>query len=220
MSFYTIDPYYNIQFYNECKEALKNNKVEFTEFINIKAPYNWYFKLDQTPLMVNYDTSTDAENRWMVSIVKPLRPNEEYLLLRREGDSGTKGLLKFVENDALTAARTAKYAVFFTIKNREEGEQITADYPGKIWFLGKYYNNKYKVCLATHPIVKSFLDQGQILLEKSSEHNEPGRFEADLNYKIFRGNDELIKFTETPYFLKGKYVRPLIQGDLTSKFKL
>lgn len=220
MEFYTIDPYYSIQFYNECKEALKNNNVAYKEFINIKPPFNWYFQLDKSPIMVNYDQSTDAENRWMVNTVKPVRPSEEYLLLRRDNDNGPKALLKFVENEPLKAARQSEYAIFFTIKNREEGERLTKDFPGKVWFMGKYYNNKFKVCLAVHPVVKGFLNPSQILLEKTQEHNEPGKFEADLNFRIFRGNDTLIKFTETPYFFGGKYVRPKIQNDDAAKFTL
>lgn len=220
MSFYTVDPYYNIQFYNECKEALKNNKVEFEEFINIKAPYNWYFKMDRSPIMVNYDESTDAENRWMINIVKPLRPNEEYLLIRRDNDNGPKALLKFVENEPLRQARLSDYAVFFTVKNKEEVEKLTSDYPGKVWYFGKYYNNKYRVCLATHRTVRGFLDENQILLEKTQDLSDPGRFEAELNFKVFRGNDVLLKFTETPYFEDGKYNKPKIRGDYTSKFNL
>lgn len=220
MSFYTVDPYYNIQFYNECKEALKNNKVEFEEFINIKAPYNWYFKMDRSPIMVNYDEATDAEMRWMINVVKPLRPNEEYLLIRRDNDNGAKALLKFVENEPLRQARLSDYAVFFTVKNKEEVEKLTSDYPGKVWYFGKYYNNKYRVCLATHRTVRGFLDENQILLEKTQDLSDPGRFESELNFKVFRGNDVLLKFTETPYFEDGKYNKPKIRGDYTSKFNL
>jgi hypothetical protein len=218
--FITIDPYYTNQFYNECKEALKNNEVPYQEFINIKTPYNWYFKLDQKPLMVNYDEAADSELRWMVNTVKPLRPNEEYLLIRRENDKGGKSLLKFVENEALRTARESDYAVFFNIKNREQGEALTKDFPGRVYFMGKYYDNKYKVCLAVHPVVKGFLDPGQILLEKTQQMQEPGRFEAELNWRVFRQNDYLIKFTETPYFENGKYVRPKIIGEHSSKFTL
>lgn len=218
--FITIDPYYSTQFYNECKEALKNNQVPYKEFVNIKAPYNWYFQVDQKPIMVNYDVATDSESKWMVNTVQPLRPNEEYLLLRRDNDIGAKAILRFVENEPLKQARTSNYAVFFTIKNRQEGEQLTKDYPGKVWFMGKYYNNKYRVCLAVHPVVKGFLDPGQILLEKTQDMQEPGRFEAELNWRVFRQNDYLIKFTETPYFENGKFVRPKIQGELSSKFTL
>lgn len=216
----TIDPYYNTQFYNECKEALKNNDVPFEEFINIKPPFNWYFKVDQKPILVNYDLATDAETRWMVNTVKPLRPNEEYLLLRRDNDKGPKALLKFVENEPLRLARESDYAVFFTVKNKEDVERLTKDYPGKVWYFGKYYNNKYRICLATHRTVKGFLNENQILLEKTQELSDPGRFESELNFKVFRGNDVLLKFTETPYFENGIYNKPKIRGDYTSKFNL
>ena len=218
--FYTLDPYYDNQFYNEAKTALTNNDVPFSVFINVKTPYDWYFKLDSKPLMVNYDTASKSEQRWLVSIVQPLRPNEEYLLLRRNNDNGPKALLKFVENTALKEARTSDSAFFFTVKNREEVETLSKEVPGKIWYFGKYYNNKYRVCLGTRGILKGFLDPDQILLERTKDLAEPGRFEAELNWKVFRGNDYLVKFTEMPYFENGKYQRPKIRGDLSSKFML
>jgi len=220
MGFYTIDPYYDNQFYNECKESLKNNRVDFQEYINIKTPFEWYFKLDKEPVIVNYDKVSGSSSRWMVNIIKPLRPNEEYILLRRDNDKGAKALLKFIENIPLRKARKSDYAVFFTVKNREELELITKDYPGRIWFMGKYYNNKYRICLGTHKLIKNFLDTKDILLEKTQDLNEPGRFEAELNWRVFRGQDYLIKFTETPYFEKSKYFRPRIIGDYSSKFNL
>lgn len=221
MPFYTIDPYYSTKFYNECREALKNNSVEFKEYISIKPPYNWYFSIDKEPVIVNYDeASTSADTKYLVNKVNALRPNEEYLLVRRENDDGPKSLLKFVENEPLKEARTSDYAVFFTIKNRQQGEQLSRDYPGKVWFMGKYYDNKFKLCLATHRIVKGFLDPGQILLERTADLSEPGRFEAELNWKVFRQNDFLVKFTETPYFENGKFIRQKIQGEYTQKFTI
>lgn len=218
--FITIDPYYETRFYNECKEALRNNGVEFKEFISVKPPYDWYFQLDQKPIMVNYDEATDSEMRWMVNAVQPLRPNEAYLLLRRDNDNGPKALLKFVENEPMKIARTSDYAVFFTIRNREEAEKLTKDYPGKVWYFGKYYNNKYRVCLATNRTIRGFLDDKQILLERNKELSEPGRFEAELNFKVFRGNDMLVKFTETPFFEDGKYNPVKIKGELSNKFTI
>ena len=179
--FITVDPYYSNQFYNECKESLKNNGIKFQEFINIKTPYDWYFQIDKEPIMVNYDKATDSESRWMIQKVIPLRPNEEYLLLRRDNDEGRKALLKFIENEPLKLARESDYAVFFTVKNREEAENLTKDFPGKIWYFGKYYNNKYRVFLATHRSIRGFLNDDQVLLERNKELSEPGRFESELN---------------------------------------
>ena len=74
----TIDTYYDINFYNQCKQALKNNNVKFTEFVNIKPPYNWVFEVEEKPIMINYDIVTSK--KFLIPLVKPLRPNEQYLL--------------------------------------------------------------------------------------------------------------------------------------------
>jgi hypothetical protein len=220
MAFLTVDPYYPTNFYNESKEALKNNSIEFQEFIVTKQPYHWYFQLDQKPIMVNYDVASNSDLRWLVTTVNPLKPSDEYLLLRRENDSGKKALLKFVENTPMKEARESDHSIFFTIKNREEGIQLSKDYFGKIWYMGKYYNNRFRVCLGTHETLKGFLKPSQILLEKTSDMKGPGRFESELNWKIFRGVDYLTKFTETPYFENGTYNRPSIKPDNTKKFTI
>lgn len=218
--FITIDPYYSNQFYNECLEALKNNSVEFTEFVNIKPPYSWYLDLEKEPIMVNYDIATGSERRWMVNKVHALRENEEYIFQRRENDKGATALLKFIENEPMKEARTKGYGVFFTVKNREELESLSKEFPGKIWFLGKYYKNKFRVCLCTNKMIRNYLNPEQILLENNGEFNEPGRFEAELNWKVFRGFDMLLKFTETPYFQNGKYHRVQIKPEVSSKYQL
>lgn len=209
----TIDPYYGTQFYNECKEALKNNQIEYSELIYTKPPYDWYFKLSQSPIMVNFDKLSEKDSRWLVSKVKALTPTDEYKLLRRDNDKGQQALLKFIENEPMTEARTSNFAIFFAIKNREDGERLSKEFPDKIWYFGKYYSNKFKVCLSTNAYIKNFLDPGQILLEKTKEHAESGRFESELNFKVFRGNDVLVKYTQTPYFENGKYILPNIKGE-------
>jgi hypothetical protein len=218
--FITIDPYYDTQFYNQAKESLKNNGVQFDEYINIKAPYDWYLDIDQKPIMVDYDEATSSEMRWMVSAVKPLRANDAYLLMRRDNDNGPKALLKFVENEPLRKARLADYACFFTVKNREEAEDISRDYPGTIWYLGKYYNNRFRVCLAVNSMIKNLINKEQILIEKTKELSEPGRLEAELNFKVFREKDRLIKYMETPTFEKGIFKPVKIIGDKSNKFKI
>lgn len=220
MPYITIDPYYDTSFFNECKQALLNNDVNFKVHVSVKAPYDWYFEVDNTPIMVNYDVASKSESRWLVSTVTPLKPNEEYLLLRRENDNGKNALAKFIENTPLKEARKSDYAVFFTVKNREELETLSEEYHGKIWYFGKYYSNKYRVCLGTHETIKGYLNPKQILLEKESDMNDPGRFESELNFKVFRGNDYLVKFSSTPYFQNGKYIRPKIKGDTSGKFLL
>ncbi|MCK5537576.1 MAG: hypothetical protein KAI79_12170 [Bacteroidales bacterium] len=202
----TIDDYYSTEFYNESKESLKNNNIEFQEFISIKPPFSWYLDLPQKPIMVNYDEISNTEKRWLVTKVKPLRPNESYLLVRRNDDVGQKAILKYTENQPLKEARTSDYAVFFDATNKDQLLQITKDIPVKIYYFGKHYSNKYRVALCTNKMILNYIDPQQIMLEKKGgEFKEPGRFEAELNFKIFRGNDYLVKYTETMYFEDGKF---------------
>lgn len=220
MPFITIDPYYSIPFYRQSKETLKNNGIGFDEYINIKAPFDWYLDIDQKPIMVDFDEATSSEMRWMVQTVKPVKANDEYLLMRRDNDNGPKALLKFVENEPMREARLSDYACLFTVKNREEAESISKDYPGKIWYLGKYYNNRFRVCLATNSMIKNLMNKEQILIEKNKDLSEPGRLEAELNYKIFREKDRLVKFSETPTIENGVFKPVKIIGDKSNKFKL
>jgi hypothetical protein len=41
---FTIDPYYDIKFFNRTLEALKNNKVPYELFVENKAPFNFYIE--------------------------------------------------------------------------------------------------------------------------------------------------------------------------------
>ena len=215
--FITIDPYYPISFYNECKEALKNNGISFQEFISIKAPFDWYLKIDEKPIMVNYDELKKQQERFLVSKVKPLTPNEEYLLIRRSDDEGQKGMLKYVENEPLKQARMSEYAVFFNADSKEQLMRITRESGIKVWYFGKYFNNRFKVALCTNKMILNFISPEDILIEKNGqEMKEPGRFESELNFKVFRQQDYLKKYTETAYFADGKYFPVKIKGDRKS----
>lgn len=212
--FYTLDNYYNVKFYNDSKQALKNNNIKFKEFIEIKPPYNWYFKLeDRTkPIMVNYDEKT--KSRFLIQKVQALRPNEEYLLQRRDDDTGAN-IKKYIYNDAFRDAED--YGVFFHIKSKDELVKLSKDFPGKIYYLGKYYDNKFKVCLCNNSMIKNYINPGQILLEKTPDMKEPGRFEAEFNYTVLKLNDYIVKYTETIYAIGGSIVRPKVYDTTNSK---
>ena len=203
--FYTLDPYYNTKFYNEAKEALKNNNVKFSEFLDIKTPYNWYYKLPDgiKPIMVNYDEK--EKSRFFIRKVQALRPNEEYVLQRRTDDTGAN-ITKYIYNDAFRDI--TDYGVFFNIKNKDELLRISKEYPGKIYYLGKYYDNKFRVCLCNNKMIKNYIEPSQILLEKTPEMKEPGRFEADFNYLVLKLKDYIVKYTETIYAENGSIIRP------------
>ena len=206
MAFYTIDEYYTPEFYNECKESLKNNNIDFKEFISIKPPYKWYFQIDQEPIMINYDKLTKSSERFLVNKIQALRPNEEYLLQRRNNAVGPKAILKYTENEPLKNARKSDFAIFFNATSKDQLLNITKELPGtKIYYFGRYYNNKFRVALCTNPMIKNYLNPDDILLEREKDFTELGRFESELNFKIFRQKDYLQKYTETTYFKDGKY---------------
>lgn len=210
MKYVTLDPYYNNQFYNEAKEALKNNKIDFKEFISIKPPFNFYFGLDDSlsPLMVNYDEANKSDEKWLINKVIPVRAVDEYILLRRESDSSANSIKKFIYNEPLKFAAKSNYACFFNIKSRNQVIEISKLYPFKIWYLGKYYYNRYKIGLALEDIIKNFVPEEDILLEKNDgEFNEIGRFEAALNYRVFLQKERLIKYSMTPYIENGQYFK-------------
>ena len=212
--FYTLDSYYNVKFYNETKEALKNNQIKFSEFLDIKAPYNWWYKLPEglKPIMINYDEK--EKSRFFVRKVQTLRPNEEYVLQRRENDTGAN-ITKYIYNDAFRDC--SEYGIFFHIKSKDELLKISKDFPGKIYYLGKYYDNKYKVCLCDNVLIKNYINPSQILLEKTPDMKEPGRFEADFNYYVLKLKDYIVKYTETIYALNGSIVRPKIYDSTNAK---
>lgn len=212
--FYTLDNYYPIKFYNQVKEALKNNNIKFSEFIDIKTPYNWYFKLSEgiKPIMVNYDEI--SKNRFLIRKVQALRPNEEYILQRRDDDSGNN-IKKYIYNDAFRDAEN--YGIFFNIKSKDEFIKLSKNYPGKIYYLGKYYDNKFRVCLCSNNMIKNYILPDQILLEKSQEMKEPGRFESEFNYRILKLKDYIIKYTETIYAENGVIIRPKVFDTTNTK---
>lgn len=214
---FTIDPYYDIIRYNESIEALKNNSIDFTEFVYIKPPYNWYIECNQVPIIMNYDLLKPTQRRFVVPKVKGLRPNEDYHLLRKN-DSVSGNLAKYVNNKPLQDAYDSDYAVFFKLKNNDEAISISKEYPGKIWFFGKYLNNRIRVFLATNNSILAFISRENILLEKNADNGkelkEIGRFEAEFNYRVLLKKDFLKKYTETPYFENGVLIKPNINKEM------
>lgn len=212
--YYTIDPYYDVDFYNQTLEALKNNNIEYSQFLSMKAPYYWYLKLNEAPFAINYDEISKSQIRFLVSAVKPVTENERYLLIRRTSDAGAKNIDKFVNSEPYKDV--TNFSCFFSLKSREEAISLSKDYPGKIWYFGKYYNNKYMLFFASDQLVVGFLDSAQIL---ASGPESPGFLESHINWKVFVGNDNIVKFSQTPYFQSGKYYPVNVTGSDSSKFR-
>jgi len=214
---FTIDNYYDVQFYNETKQALQNNDVEFVEMISSKNDHVWYFLTKELPIAINYDKISSSMVKFLITKVKPLAFNDEYKLYRK-GLAKGNDVLQFIENDALEQARKSKYSCFFKVKSRQHLKEISEFYPGKLYFLGKYYNNKLKVCLANHESIEGVIDPDDILLKKGNK-NGAGDFESEFNFRVLKGKDYLIKFTESPFMEDGKFNQPKIQSDRVSTAK-
>lgn len=199
----TIDDYYDIEFYNETKEALRNNGVEFKEYIITKPPFNYYIEADVKPAFINYDEATSSQAKWMVNIVRALNPNDDYIYERRESYKNTKAIQHYALNDALQAGQNSGQGIFFTA-TKEEALRISRDYPRKMYFLGRYFNRKYKVFFTDNLIIKNLLNPEQILVESNS-FKSITELEVELNFNIFKLHDRLEKLSQSPYVYKGKY---------------
>ena len=92
--------------------------------------------------------------------------------------------------------------------------------PHKIWYLGRYYQKKYKLALIksdeitnVFALIKSdeitnvLIPKTQILFKRTLDMSVE-KFEADFNYKVFLLKDRLYKNSRTPFFEAGKYILP------------
>lgn len=219
MPLITIDPFYNIEFYNQCKEALKNNGVKFKEYISTKAPYNFYLDVEQPPTFINYEVVPETYRRFLISLIIPLRPNDEYLQLRRDTFTNKKAVEQYGVNDALSSSLVTGEGVFFT-SHKEEILRISKEFPRKLYFMGRYYNRRYKLFFSDSSLIKNFLITKQILVH-SNNVKDPTELELELNYRVFMEKDRLQKLSSTPYVLGGSYYPASnIRPDLTDMFVL
>jgi hypothetical protein len=201
--FITIDDFYDIGFYNECKEALKNNKVEYQEFISTIAPYDFVLEVKDAPIFINYSVLKKSQERYLVNIIKPLKPNDEYIYERRESYTNKKAIAHYAVNDALKSCEKSGECVVFTA-NKDEALAISKEFPRKIWFMGRYFNRKYKIFISDNMLIKNLLAEDQIIISDKRFKNIAD-IEVELNYNTFKMQDRLLKLSETPYVYKGRF---------------
>lgn len=200
----TVDPYYNINMYNQFLSALENNNYPYKQYILAKPPYYFYLDIPD-PFIIDYDKLPDNMSKFLINIVEASNENDEYKLQRRFTDDGIKGFNKYAMNDVLREAEQSEYSCFFNVRSREHAQELSKQI-GKIYYFGKYYN-KYKVCLCNNKYIKT--TDAEILIEKTSSVVQ---MELDLNFNVFKLKDRLRKYTQTPYILEGKYYPTLNQN--------
>lgn len=219
MALITIDPYYDIQYYNECKEALKNNGIEFTEFISTKPPFEYYFEIPDLPVLVNYDKVPRSYSKWFVSVVRALKPNDDYIYERRASYTGLKAINHYAVNDVFEAMQKSGECILFT-STKAEIQRLSKKYPRKIYYMGKYFNRKYNLFAVDKMIFRNYITTDQVLVESRS-FKHITELEVELNFKIFHEKDRLLKLSETPYILDGKYYSiSSARPEITDKFHI
>jgi len=198
---FSIDAYTDYQVYNSALNALTNNRHDFIETIQSKAPYYYYIHLDNNdkPLLVNYDEMQNRE--WINALTKvlPLTPNDEYLLYRRT-DKISSIFRDVVNNDAFNDA-LGKDCIIFNELNRDRVQTLSKSIEGKVYALGKYFS-KYKLYMCFDKSINNYIKPGDILVQ--GKFSKVGELEKKINYDILRNKEKIIKYSKTVYFEDGK----------------
>lgn len=211
----SIDSYYNVDFYNQCLSALKNNGVEYTEYMSITGEYKWYLDIPRLPVMVNYDVCPKSEERYLVNKVNALEPDSEYRYYRRN-DSQRHFQRKYMVNDAWSdVLNTESWLIKFD--NKETLLKLSIfDRDSKIWYLGRYLDGRIKIALIKSDILRSVTPRENVLLEKRISDSIE-RFETEINYRILMGKERLKKFSSTPYIRDGRVFMPIYYNEMDKR---
>jgi len=201
-SVFTIDPYTDLDTYNQSLMALDNNKIDYAEWISTINPFNFYLSLEksQYPIMINYDIITKTEWKNVVSKVKPLRNNDIYVLYRRLDKTSNIG--PWINNDVFRRAFKSSTNIIFQGRNKEQIMNLSKSY-GPIYPLGSYINGSKRLFICFNSEIKNMISPQDILLEMGK--HKTGALELAINYKVLRNQDKIEKWTDTPKFENGKY---------------
>jgi len=219
----TFDRYYGVDTYNSFKVAAKNNGIEFEEYIKIRPPYLRYLKIKDKkdlPSFVNFDFATSSEIKWLVSTVKPVQPNQEYLLKRREGKDIS--YWNYILPKEMENAHKEDYMMVFKSNDFTEMAQISRKVPGvKIFKWGHAKIKGFNIYYCYNPYIQNavasrnvLLNYGSDLMQSYALHTEPkppkirGEIEYHLNYFVLVKEKLENKTYEAEYWLDGK-IHPL-----------
>lgn len=204
----TFDNYYNVDQYNEFLSAAKNNNIEYEEFLRIRAPFNRYLYIEESnvPKFLNYDLAAANDIKWLVSIVKPVRNNEAYLLRRREGQDVS--YFNYILPIPLKDAHTKKYIMFFKGQDISVLNQYSSQIHGvKIYKLGRADLKGFNIYFCYSKYIQGVVPKTKVLLEFDGDVPQtPGDLEYLLNVKVLVKEKLMNKTLELDYHLDGKYV--------------
>ena len=193
--FVTFDPYYGVNEYNSFKTAARNNGIEFEEYLRIRPPYNRFLKLkskSDLPSFVNYDFALTGDIKWLVSTVKAVQPNEEYLLRRREGKDIS--YWNYILPKHMKEAHKEDYIMVFRSWDFTEMSQISKKLGDtKIFKWGKAGSKNFNIYYCYNPYIKGLIAEKDILMEFGKEATSGMKHEksvpkvpGDLEYYLNR----------------------------------
>ena len=205
----SIDNYYSVDFYNQCLSALKNNNVQYKEYISTVGDFKWYVDIPRAPIMLNYDVCPVSEERYLVSKVITLDPDSSYKYYRRS-NSYKHFVDRYMCNDVWI---DIKDTTAWLVRVRSKNDILRfsdVDKNSKVYYLGRYLDNRLKMCVVSSPLIRSIIPREDVIMEKSDKIE---RFETDINYRVLMGKERLVKFNNTPYALNGQLYMPLYYSE-------
>lgn len=219
--FVTFDPYYGVNEYNSFKTAARNNGIEFEEYLRIRPPYNRFLKLkdkSDLPSFVNYDFALTGDKKWLVSTVKAVQPNEEYLLRRRAGKDIS--YWDFILPRNMKNAHKEDYIMVFRSFDFTELSEISKKMGDtKIFKWGRAKNKGYNIYYCYNPYIKGIIPSRNVLMEFGKEATDgikhekvvpkiAGDLEYYLNHYVLVKEKLEDKTYEAEYWQKG-VIHPL-----------
>lgn len=220
MFYVTFDPYYGQREYTKFLNSARNNGVVFSEWINVRPPYNWYVKINvqDMPKFVDFDVAKTQQETYMIKVIAPLVAQDELPLKRRDSDTSTN-FERFVVNDMWKEVNEAQSLLFFKYKTKEQLMAITKMpemKDTKVYLSGKV--REWYTAITTNQFVRGLIPQGDFLysITNNAIFEQPGELEYFLNAKIIRTDKLHKKNTRTDYYMNGRYY-PVVQSASTTK---
>lgn len=202
---YNIDKY-DIKLYNEFLNNLTKHNIDYTEYVCTRDN-KFYLSTQLEPFILDYTPIQNASKMFLISKTKGVN-NQDAYQYRRQKVAASKDNLKLCINDAyqyfIDLNQKQKNSIFYfiNIPNKERAEAISKQL-GRLYYFGFYYN-KYRVYLTNNQYTTNYIDPENILVSSSDLFDA----EMQLNYNIFRLQDRLKKFSQTPYRENGTTVLP------------
>jgi len=165
--FITFDPYYNVSEYNNLLTAAKNNGLDIDEYISIRQPFNRYLKINdktEAPIFLNYDYASPGQVKFLVSVVKPVEPNEALYLKRKSGQDAL--YYKYITPKPLRNLEEKDYVMVFKAKSFSEVANYSKKLgKSKIYKWGKSIIKGYNIYYVFNPYIKGIIPESKVLME-------------------------------------------------------